>query len=831
MVQFTTVLPDVASGDITPVGASVEDELTVPTPGVSNYGDVRMQIRVSGSGNSFGSDIVHPHDGSDFTFQNLADGEQYDIRARTETEHVTGTYVTVSEVTLLPADTGLAATNREDTVDISVTDEADNEDGRRLQRSTDGGGSWTTVADVGANTTSLTDGDPPLYQEVLYRTQVYTEHTVANSSTITVVPVRTAEVNVELTFSGTTTVLAPDDLAAVSVSPEHTAIWGATLTVAPADRDALDYVAYETAVYYGSQQFFDGTTRVGAVESGTARLQGYGKATDLEADTSFVAYPDAITTTTGVPVHDAIADYWGRTPAAGTATVHDASVTTVRTDETVVDTTAGQDFVSEFDNDTKPFAYDTGADEIFLAQSNFAPEVEDMSGSGTVVDGAGTGEDYSEFEAVEFTTPGQERDATVTIDYTIPAGNVAAQLRVSYQGWEGTVALIIDGTQVGEIGQPSPATQAPQWRDMTAGLSADLSGSTTITLQAQNSVDGVWNGSVRLDIVSVYDDRYSYTFDNDPNESGDYELSGPEPLPDRASIQGTAQEQVWHIPEATQTITVDDASLVGLGLRVGSSAVFQQTFDTTSHTVDFDAVGQVGGTLDHQLIMERGDESGLITTPTDGTKSPTVSAYQLDVDTDDLPFISGANPVTLEGDTHLANLQDLHETGDFRFVMDHQQAGLVVESFRRGDPDVVKAADWQATADGVTEERDVLDYANRVRVQGDGESVELIQTAAVNSFGTDVIDSLSRPSISAHDELVDEARQALIERTGNDEFSGTVPIAPHLVLPGYPYSVPEFGGDQANLNSVTFELAGSDSRGQLQFGRRRTLAAKVADRE
>lgn len=110
--QATTALPDVTTGSITPVDASVEDELTVPNAGVSNYGSLDYEIRIAGSGSAYGDRQTVAHDGSAVTFAGLLDGESYDIRARTRTEHVDGAWVSVSEVTLLPADTNLTNTDR-----------------------------------------------------------------------------------------------------------------------------------------------------------------------------------------------------------------------------------------------------------------------------------------------------------------------------------------------------------------------------------------------------------------------------------------------------------------------------------------------------------------------------------------------------------------------------------------------------------------------------------------------------------------------------------------------------------------------------------------------
>jgi len=79
---------------------------------VADTGDVRYQIRESDVNASYGDDQVVVQGSADVTYANLADGEKYDIRARSETPDVTGSWVSVSEVTLLPADTTLQNTDR-----------------------------------------------------------------------------------------------------------------------------------------------------------------------------------------------------------------------------------------------------------------------------------------------------------------------------------------------------------------------------------------------------------------------------------------------------------------------------------------------------------------------------------------------------------------------------------------------------------------------------------------------------------------------------------------------------------------------------------------------
>ncbi|MFC7175211.1 hypothetical protein ACFQL0_21125, partial [Haloplanus litoreus] len=86
----TTDPRDLSQDDITPVDTSVEDQLRIPNPGVADYGDYRGQLRVTNSGDAYGSDVVVAYDGADLVFTGLPDGEKFDLQGRHETEHVNG---------------------------------------------------------------------------------------------------------------------------------------------------------------------------------------------------------------------------------------------------------------------------------------------------------------------------------------------------------------------------------------------------------------------------------------------------------------------------------------------------------------------------------------------------------------------------------------------------------------------------------------------------------------------------------------------------------------------------------------------------------------------
>jgi len=112
VLSNTTNIPDISTNDITPLDASIEDQLTVQNPKETDNGTYEAEIRITGSGDPFGSTISEPYDGNDFTFTNLLDGEKYDIRVRAICNDESTDWTSVSDVTILPADTNLNVTDK-----------------------------------------------------------------------------------------------------------------------------------------------------------------------------------------------------------------------------------------------------------------------------------------------------------------------------------------------------------------------------------------------------------------------------------------------------------------------------------------------------------------------------------------------------------------------------------------------------------------------------------------------------------------------------------------------------------------------------------------------
>ena len=191
-VAATTILPD---EDAPVLGKGVEDEVAVDRESApTNYGSVRIQIRETGqsswdaSATGFG-EFVGAFDTLSMEFVGRLDGEEYEVRARTETPNTTGAWTEpVAITTKFPGATDVTVTAISETeVELAWTDNADNEDGQYIVRERRGpDGSWwfeQIVGDAGPNTEAYTDDTAPPDTEFRYRVRPYTEHTSADSNT------------------------------------------------------------------------------------------------------------------------------------------------------------------------------------------------------------------------------------------------------------------------------------------------------------------------------------------------------------------------------------------------------------------------------------------------------------------------------------------------------------------------------------------------------------------------------------------------------------------------------------------------------------------------
>jgi len=467
--QATTELPDVATGDITPVDASVEDELTVPNASVADDGNVRYQIREANIGASYGSDIVVAQGGGDATFTGLKDGEQYDIRARSETEHVTGAYVSVADVTLLPAPGSLTTSNvGATTLDLNWTDTADNEDRitvDRRQEYANGFDAYSEIASLAANTSSYTDPTVLPGTTYEYRVTNVTEH-VESLSTVQVTtdslrpsnqaPASGWYVEVD-TPNGTTRV--PTVVGDPERDPSADTLERVTIPV-PKD-EAWDATIFDDAPV---RAWHDGERL--PIDTLVDRRQRPGR-TDLICEGGTALYETDSYEFTNTDVHTALNTVINDTPYAADIDAPDVTEEAVATVDTEADAAA---FLDTARSDTPVVVRSDGT--IETAQTSFVFEGEQHTSGGTVAPGQfGDNPDYSLQEAADAVDGTISK--TIDLDHEIPGDELAIKIRSKYESLDGELQVRIDGETVGTDLFSTTVSDILEWRDAGGGTSFD----------------------------------------------------------------------------------------------------------------------------------------------------------------------------------------------------------------------------------------------------------------------------------------------------------------------------------------------------------------------
>lgn len=184
-VNAITDLP--AASSLT-LDTSVEDEITTDWARNDDSSDGTWEIYRSTDG-TLGSNIASISNltTTSYTDTGLNDGEEYHYTVRRSTDHATADSSQQSGVTILPAPSGLSVSGHDtDQIDLTWTDNADNEDGYRILISTDGGSTYSqNGGDLAANTTSGTASGLRNGEEYVLKVRVFTEHTTTDSGTVT----------------------------------------------------------------------------------------------------------------------------------------------------------------------------------------------------------------------------------------------------------------------------------------------------------------------------------------------------------------------------------------------------------------------------------------------------------------------------------------------------------------------------------------------------------------------------------------------------------------------------------------------------------------------
>lgn len=634
----------------------------------------------------------------------------------------------------------------------------------------------------------------------------------------------------------------------LSLDREHTAMsrWEGTVALRDYDRVEYDYLSPTTEahiwfrqprtgdltyLFRGYFEQIDATFR----QSGT-RVAGRDVLKKLTEGRTSVTY-------TGTPTHDALEDYID-TYTDFSANLTQPSPVTLADDqqEQDADTTAEWDAITSL-ADTDPF--DTSGDQLQLAQTNFFLDTtQDMSRSGTTVV---TDSSYNEGDAEEFTGSGDSVSGSFTLDYDIPNGNVGFAIRAEATDAP-EITFRLDGNDITTFN--TGLTSSLVWHfdgtdfsDFAPG--GITSGSHTVEL-AQTGIGGT---SIQIDAISIYDTRYSYTFDN--TVDGNQLLSGPAVGP----TSGTAVEL--------------DSIDVGYNI---TAARIASTWDDTTGNQQLEASNDDGGsyplsaanssTLDQSFASSQVGTLGRVRLAFDcygtrTTQSPTDN-YQRQAVSDIQIFLDGNDLSVIDDQTfsrnHFRNILDMAEFANYRVVPVYDPNTLELDVFPKGTE---ASAEW-TTLDS-RRRVDTEGYFNEVYVEGRTPDSGSAPTATVSdadeiaAVGETLTLDIKDPELTTEADVKSKARSVLAQVTQAGGVVGEVDIMPTIVRPGYSYPVGEWtvpygygtdyggsyggGGDDAPvrpLERVNWSVRGGqdaqlDGRLTFQFSREDPLVALRRD--
>lgn len=630
------------------------------------------------------------------------------------------------------------------------------------------------------------------------------------------------------------------DIVSVDIAKPHTALADYDIEV-PYSRSLRDRVLERVRIYGpdGSILFRGYLKEIDwDQQRGVTRVNGPGIGDDLR-DTAIER------SFTNIATHAAIEDVWNNNTAFN-ATVRPPDVSVVVENDILVDADTTTELDAEIDTipTTAPVIANNGeiqlAQTLFLGKDTFGTgERADTWPSGEIIDSDGNV--TVGYLGGQFGNSGDTLDFSFNLDYTIPSEDLMAAARIYPfdQNSDGDTLELpqmefwIDGTKISGFVDRwgiGSNVDVPYWFDAFGDDAGDLAaGSHTFSIvqtkDSDDTYDEIWIG-----LMAVYDDRFSYNFDNTVSttgtgDTGDYNyLEGPELGPNGYALNGDQLETDFNVVGATVSTTGwnDTTGEQQVAVSIDGGQSYATADNATS--VDVDDLSNVAATVDWRVTLDRYG-SGQQRTPNQGYLLQSFDAITVDYDGSDLSIIQDD---TFRG-SPLRILTDLHQRADYRFVIDHAATDgsgnltKSVESFERGSE--VRPKDW--TVINRKPSRSFVKYANEVTIYGELQAdgtrpkVTVQDDDEVQTWGREPYAEV-RPDLKTVDQVRAAAIDTLGSRVKERDQKGTIQALPTDILPGYSYPVDWFAdGQETNtpMERVTFSEGADSLRASLKFVR------------
>lgn len=587
-VTFTTDLPDAEGLDL---DGSEPDEITAQWTQVLNNGEYRLEVRESDANEAWGDSgtATVAYDATlEHTFTGILDGEKFDVRIRTQTAHVTGSWLTGEEITNLPAPDGLTISNVGATsLDLSWIDNANFQGSYQiLRKRTDydyDGGDGRLVGTVSDTAESYTDGDaqPAREYEYVVRARTAWVHADTSPQTVTTdsigledraVPPRGWHAEVDHP-SGTA--LTPEILDGAVRRPTINGYPRVEVPVPYRERwhsDAFDDAAFR--VWHDSDCEPVEVLEHRSLEEGSGSkrtvLEGRGgtqldnrvvEDVDIQPTHEFVRY-----------LLDTYTDY---DYTVDDPQVDQESVTLQAADTDVeLEQAVAEAVRTALADDTIPLEITSDGRIVPLQTVEIINLTGDYSDDQYVTGSAGDENSVETFDA---------------LDYSIPDGEVGVAMRQGVIGSDpSSVDIGFDSTTL--LSNYAPASSSsPGWQDLGGEVPSDYSytagDSPSFTLtEVSSGADGF-----PVDLAVLYDRRYHdpSTWDNSVHEAGGH-LDSPPLYPEVLPIDLKEITTPLAISELTLEVVMDNGDgAPELALREDGTDSWNTVTDATSHSITY----------------------------------------------------------------------------------------------------------------------------------------------------------------------------------------------------------------------------------------------------
>ncbi|WP_226043469.1 fibronectin type III domain-containing protein [Natrinema sp. DC36] len=779
---FTTDVPDI---DSLSLDASVAEEITAAWNADLNNGEYRLELRdddPSGDHPPYELETTVPFDGTlEHVTQNILGGEQYSVRVRAQTQFVTGEWMAAEELTKLLASDAIEFT---DVGQVSLTAGwTINNDFRGshqvYRRRTDYGVSTNfsddaeLIGTVASDDSDFVDDTVGPDREYEYRVRTLTQWQYADSSVSDPVVTEALEIGrspvpargwyVEVDHpSGTT--FTPQVLDDAQLEPRLKALPRAQIPV-PRSETWLSEALEDAPMRVwkdGERQPIDEIEDVDIQADRTVLVGTGGTELEQTVDRDVVAEP----------AHEVAADLVGDE----TGYVVNVDAPPVEESEAVAQdpATASEwtDVTEHSDLSEIPVGIDNSADAPVTQRSNILLRTGGQQWAG--IGGTGTSVfDDSAFASgtgIGLQDQGDYVRWTFSLESTIAEENLRFALRAESDSDVPPLTATITDTDadqtVGSVSLWSNSSSLSlQWYShesfedgatIFASSSAsewdagDLpAGNYELRLEAGTTYGD--QGELRVDLLSVHDDRYQYDFGDSVDASGG--IDGPAPYPHLVETRLDQYQAVLSVYGGELAIDANDTGGEQF-IEISNDGIDWLRADNSS-TVSGE-FADLGGSIMVRLGFSRHGDDGEGAVPRYGTEPTQINSLTLTAWLNDTPLVIGRN---LKGD-----LSEVLTTQ----IADNVDA--LWEARQDGDQTTFEWA--QAGTRSSDRDADVVDYSvtkhNRryLKATVEGGRSTVSDEAVTASYGSPV--ALEEGRVIAGSERVRSAETGERYRTGLD---------------------------------------------------------------